>query len=538
MRSALLSAFVAFAISLVVEVSPVFEGAEISARTLKSSNKCVPSTFSPLSPGTSIIDITANEVTDYAIAALDGNYLPATPAANISFCNITIIYTHSNWNDQITLTINLPLTGWNGRFVATGGGGLITGPTLPALEAGVYLGYATAGTDGGHAGFSPSWSLKETGLLNYPLLVDFASESLKDMVVLGKQVAESYYGQTTKYTYWAGCSTGGRQGHMMAQRYSDLFDGILANSPAINWNELQMASMWPQVVMYENQTVPPECVMEAYTNATIKACDGLDGLVDGIISAPGLCNFDTYSLVGQTVDCSGTEVKITRDYAYVIEQFLQGPHLSNGTRLWYGVNPGTDFTGLAGTSCTGTATNCTIVGASLSQEWVSYFLELNPSYNAMTVGYSAYDSFWTQTKQWYDWIIETTNADLRHLKQTNTKLMAFHGLADPAIFPNGTINFYQKVLAVDPHAADYFRFFEAPGVQHCGGGSGAQPSNMFNYLVDWVEKGIAPNQIPAETTPLANGTSRPLCLYPLVSAYIGGDPTKASSYRCQASFNK
>lgn len=147
-----------------------------------------------------------------------------------------------------------------------------------------------------------SWALDSSGRVNLGLLEDFAAVAMNDAALIAKSIVQSYFGTAPNKSYWNGCSTGGRQGLKMAQRYPQTYDGIVANAPAINWARFIVAEYWPQFTMNQLQSYAPQCVLNYITNATIAACDKIDGLVDGIISAPGLCTFDPHTLVGQTVE--------------------------------------------------------------------------------------------------------------------------------------------------------------------------------------------------------------------------------------------
>lgn len=143
-----------------------------------------------------------------------------------------------------------------------------------------------------------------------PLLKDFASVALNDAAVVAKDFTREFYGHGPRYSYWNGCSTGGRQGLMLAQRYPTAYDGILANAPAINWPEFIVAEYWPQFVMNQMNTHPPPCVIDAITAAAVKACDGNDGVKDAVISEPSRCQFNASTTVSQKVNCSGQRVRL------------------------------------------------------------------------------------------------------------------------------------------------------------------------------------------------------------------------------------
>ncbi|KAI4793061.1 tannase and feruloyl esterase, partial [Aureobasidium sp. EXF-8846] len=235
--------------------------------------------------GANIIDISAHEVNKYS------NVDPTSRQSesnDLSFCNVTVTYTHPGQHDTIHVTIWLPLKDeWNGRFMAVGGGGWITGH--PYLSPQIKSGYAAASTDGGHAveRSAASWALTSPGNVNWNLLQDFAYRALDDMALIGKAVTTSFYQDAPKYSYWNGCSTGGRQGLMLAQRSPGLFDGILAAAPAIDWPTFVVSAFWAQQRMNQIDAYPSTCELMAFRAAAIEACDSLDGLTDGIVGAPG-----------------------------------------------------------------------------------------------------------------------------------------------------------------------------------------------------------------------------------------------------------
>ncbi|OAA72389.1 Tannase/feruloyl esterase [Cordyceps fumosorosea ARSEF 2679] len=508
-----------------------------------SNTPCDVSAIELLAPQTTILNITAKRIDNYPVP--QGPYydvfVPLSSApSNVSFCNVTVTYTHPGWDDTIQVFVGLPLQGWNRKFLALGGSGFSTNAPLDILPVMASFGYASAATDGGHLWQDISWALKgNSSLVNYPLLVDMASESLKDMTVLGRQLAELHYGEPAERAYWVGCSQGGRQGMMAAQRYAHLYDGILANAPAIRWNDLLVGMQWQSVTMYETGTAPPPCVLDAFTNAAIAACDGLDGLEDGVISLPGSCSFDPYSLVGESVNCGGgggaDKIKVTGKDAFVIQQVLSGPPTTPGgnSSLFVGYSVGTNLSTAVSTSCADNNRNCTANGVIFANEWIPKFLAKNYAFNPLTITYDQFYRFFAQAKREYDWVIGTADADLRHLRLSDTKLLSFHGFADELIPPANTVRYYREALALDANLTDYYRLFMAPGVMHCGGGQGPNPTAMLHVLERWVENGTAPTRLDAVAT-AANGTrgERQVCMYPESSRYTGGDPTLASSFTC------
>jgi hypothetical protein len=273
-------------------------------------------------------------------------------STRISFCNITLQYTHPTLNDDstTTLTLHLPLTSslWNGNFLAQGGGGYKAGD--PAFLAPlVSLGYASATTDAGRSIYSlggnpleiifssKTWSLNSHGEVNRILLENFAYRSLGEMAILGKLLTRIYYdGEEVKWSYWHGCSTGGRQGMMVAQKFPGEFDGVLAVAPAIGWSTVLVEEIWAQVVMNALEYWPERCELAFVTREAVGECDGLDGVVDGVVGAPGLCGFDARRMVGRRFDCEGEERMVSEEAADVVNAAWKGPVDGEGKALWFG----------------------------------------------------------------------------------------------------------------------------------------------------------------------------------------------------------
>lgn len=201
-----------------------------------------------------------------------------------------------------------------------------------ALGPSVQAGYAAVNTDGGHAftddlfkaATDASWALASPGNVDWTALQNFASVALDDMVGIGKAITTSYYGNAPQYSYWNGCSTGGRQGMMQAQRFPKNFDGILAMAPAFNFDTFLIAEFWPLMAMKKEGYYPPPCEFMAVQKAAIQACDELDGVKDGVVAAQGLCDFDALSVVGQKFDCEGDSWKISKSAAKIANDIWKG----------------------------------------------------------------------------------------------------------------------------------------------------------------------------------------------------------------------
>lgn len=469
-----------------------------------------------------------------------GGAVPSITGLN--FCNVTVTYTHPGWNDSVNVNTFLPFE-WNGRFLANGGGGFVTGSPQTAMLTmllGQTQAYAQSNTDGGHTGDpSPSnpWPLTSTGNLNWPLLVDFSSSALHDMAVVGKAVIQTFYHTAPKYSYFYGGSTGGRQGHMLAQRYPEDFDGIVGHYPAIYWNRILASMAWPVFMMDRLSYYPPPCELDVITSAAIAECDEQDGVKDGIISHPSLCEFDPESFVGKEASCNGTSRTISSEAATIMRAAWEGPRSSTGEFQWYGYNPGTNISapgGIAYNICDAQGNNCTPQPFSIPYQWASYFVKKDPTYTLRNISHEEWDEIVHNAVVEFESIIETNDVDLTKLRKSGTKLLNWHGTGDPLIPVNGSSHYYDRVLAQQPDAPGYYRLFIAPGAVH-GFTEGIAPrmESVLTQMVDWVEKGVTPETLFAQGTSTEGVLmKRDLCLYPRVQHYTGGNFTSATSYTC------
>ncbi|KAJ5286618.1 feruloyl esterase B precursor, partial [Penicillium angulare] len=392
----------------------------------------------------------------------------------IKFCNVTVKYTHPGWNDTINTQIWLPLDDWNGRFQALGCGGYATGLGSIYLTHAVAQGYSSASTDGGFA----------TGATTIPtdFSWNYAFKATNDMAIIGKQITISYYGRAANYSYFTGCSGGGRQGLMMAQTFPDAFDGILAISPASHLETFIPAAYWPEQVMNQNEYYPSPCEVEGFTKAAVKACDRMDGVEEGIISDPSICNLTAYSFVGQNFICNGTRYSLAASGAQVVEAAWSG----SGKEAWFGLNKGAAIGSYyVPTACSGNGT-CYSSGAPLFGKWISNLVVKDPDLAINNMTNAAF------SKALHASFVGNVESYLSSFDANGGKMITWHGIADEAIPPNGTIKYYDEVLDNDPEVQDFYRFFEAPGVAHCYVGLGPIPNEAISILVAWVEKDDVP----------------------------------------------
>ena len=450
-----------------------------------------------------------------------------------SFCDVAITETDSAGN-RIQVDIWLPAS-WNGRFQGVGGAVYSCGPYYYEMAPAIQAGYAAAATDCGVPLAdldTGSWALKH-GQLNWPLIDDFAYAGIHDMTVVGKAVTTDYYPSPLRYSYFNGCSTGGREGLVEAQRYPADYNGIVSGSPAINWTQFIPAEIWPQLVMNSSGDFLPTCKQEAFTDAAVAACGS-----DGVIMNPSACHWSPDKLVGVVTPCG----VITKQDAAVMTKIWQGPENAQGKPLWFGLERGASLAGLAATA--------TVDGVTTGQpfpitaSWLGTWLQRNPAWNWRTLTYAQFDKLFQQSVKEFASTFAANDPDLSAFKKDGGKIIIWHGLADQLIFPQGTVRYYKQVQHTmgGPGPTDSFaRLFLAPGAQHCASGAGpapAGPAQPMASLVNWVEKGNAPSTIPGSvTSPVTNlaTPAQPLCSYPLFARYRGrGSRTAANSYTCSA----
>ncbi len=311
---------------------------------------------------------------------------------------------------------------------------------------------------------------------------------------------------------------------MAAQKYPGDFNGILAGSPALNWTEFAIAELWPQVVMYEAGYYPSPNEFEAITQLTTEACDGLDGVKDGVISNLKRCDFDPSGAVGQTLTVNGDRITVTDKLATVARLIWEGPKTASGAPLWAGLNRGASFSGLAGTvNTTGVWAGAPFL---VPQPWIQYFLKKDPSYDVSKITSAGLRDLFTDSTAEYGGLIDSADPDLSAFNTAGGKLLTWHGESDQLVFPQDSVAYRRAVESrlggrKKAHVDDFFRLFLAPGVDHCNAGTtiGAGPSDPFGALRAWVEKGEAPDELAAASA--QGGFTRKLCKWPLVAKYDG-----------------
>ncbi|WAO91777.1 Carboxylic ester hydrolase [Fusarium falciforme] len=505
--------------------------------------RCVASTFAtPTLLGAEFLSIEANIVPNYSFDVPKGwTYSqPALNVENVTFCNVTVTYTHPGQNDTLHVEAWLPTEeNYNGRLQALGGSGWTPGRyilTYAGMINAVANGFASVTTDAGIPD-SPNpldWLLTSPGSLNTNALQNFGQVSLNDEAVIAKSLIKSLYGKAPSYSYWNACSQGGRQGMKLAQQYPSAFDGIIAGAPAINWAEFYINSIWPSFYMEVTQQFPRDCELNEITSLAISACDKLDGVEDGLIGDVDGCRkkFDPFKQVGKSFNCSttGSKLKVSQAAAAVANASWSGPRFSNGKFLYHGYDIGADLPTIAPTNCTGKV--CTSAGRANVVFAYQAFVKKDATATLTNITHKEFDTIYKAVKQVFASNLETNEIDLRDFRDAGGKLITYHGLADQSISPGGTLSYYKQVSEFVGNVTSFYKYYRVPGLGHCWGGNGGQPEALFSQLQAWVENGTEPEYTPIVVTKPDNSTQQQiLCPYPQKPRF-DDSCTKANSTTC------
>jgi feruloyl esterase len=416
---------------------------------------------------------------------------------------------------QISVEIWVPTDGWNGRFQGVGGGGLAGVISYAALATGLQNGYATASTDTGHVGSTDArWALGRPDLL-----VDYGHRAIHEMTVKAKAVVEAFSGRPAHHAYFTGCSTGGRQGLMEAQRYPEDYDGVLAGAPAINISTFHAGQVWAA----QHTLVDPagHISAEQYDAINRWVLDTFDdrGAPDGLIDDPRQVVID-YATVKAAAELTDQQVETLR-------ALYSGPVNPDGESVYPGLMPGgeTQWQPLVGGPLPFP------IGPSIYGQMVFE----DPDWDWRTF---RYDVDLAAAKAKLGDVVDAMDPDLRPFKNHGGKLILYHGWSDFGISPEATRRYYESVVeTVGGRAAteDFARLFLLPGMGHCRGGSGPDTFDGLTPLIDWVERGVAPERIVAAQ--IVDGKvvrTRPLCPYPNVARWTGnGSLDDAANFDCQ-----
>ena len=440
-------------------------------------------------------------------------------------------------DSHIEMELWLPTDNWNGKFLAVGNGGWAGSISFDAMASGLRRGYATASNDTGHKGATAAFAV------GHPeKLIDFAYRAMHEMAVHSKAIIQAFYNRGPRLSYYEGCSTGGRQGMMAAQRFPEDFDAIIAGAPVYNMVHLNVSQVALQVDMLKNASrlVPAE-KRTLFANSVVAACDQRDGVKDGIISEPRACKADPAALACTAADPStalgaGSADCLTAAQVENARSAYAPVTTKSGALVYPGRSPGFE-----------SGWRIPTPGAPLNPlftDMVRFVGRQDPNWDPMTFDLETDLALALK----HAGVVEASDPNLAKFKARGGKLLLYHGWADPGPAPENTINYYEAVnRTLKGRQDDWMRLFLMPGVGHCGGGVGPDRADFLGALERWREEGVAPGQIIATRSPGRGGQppspggsggpgtamSRPLCPHPQVARYNGsGSTDDARNFTC------
>ena len=436
-----------------------------------------------------------------------------------------------NSKSHIGVVFRLP-DNWNGRVLGLGGGGWQGDTTIRNAQPGLNRGYATLQTNGGHDpatgpngranAFDSSWAKD-----NPDGVSDFSWRAVHLTAVVGKDVAAKYYGKPLQLAVFQGCSTGGRMALMEARRFPEDYSAIIAGAPVFNLG-VQTAGLVKGRLFTSPATALSEAQVKLVATTVLDACDMLDGVKDGLISDPRACKWDPSALQCKPGEAA-SDTCLTVEQAGALRRAYANTRGSDGKVVVYGLSRGGEpgwstfvATGQRPASATGARPaggnplNAYIYGDANFDE-----TKFDPVTDTAKVRSSAF------AKEY-----ESDDPDIRPFLARGGKLILWHGLSDPGPSPYATIAYYDAVKkTAGTNAA--VRLFAAPGVGHCGGGTGASLFDVLAAMDDWIATSKAPEVIAASNP--QKGFGRPLCAWPALPFYKGeGDPNAAASFSCRS----
>lgn len=439
-----------------------------------------------------------------------GKRFPGLPA----FCRVTAVLKPTA-DSEIHTEVWLPSSGWNGKYLAVGSGGWGGSIAYDAMADALHRGYVTSATDDGHTGPSGSF------IAGHPeKFIDFAYRSEHEMVVEAKSLIKAFYGHA-RYSYWSGCSGGGREGLLQAYRYPEEFDGIIAGDPA-NVRRNAWALWLANKTFKDPQDSIPPSKYPMIHRAVLDACDAKDGLKDGLISDPESCSVDFRRLTcrqGDAPDC------LTPRQVHTAQTILSPATDSSGNVLFPRLEPGTElrWARLAGGP----------VPADLFLDQFRYVVYQDPDWDWKTFDLERDSAKANAINK----NVDDLNPDLSIFAKHGGKLLLYHGWADQQVAPGSTIDFYREAARLSgsgDSVSEWMRLFMVPGMGHCSGGEGPDHFDKIHVMEEWVEQGKAPARIvTAHSTAGKVDRTRPLCPYPQVARYNGsGSTDDAANFTC------
>ena len=441
---------------------------------------------------------------------------PKLPA----FCKVAATLRPTN-DSVIKIEVWMPEgAAWNGKYEGTGNGGWGGSIEPGELAAGVSRGYATSSTDTGHAGASAQFALGHE-----EKLIDFGYRAVHGMTVAVKALIVAFYGEQPKLAYFEGCSSGGRQALMEAQRFPEDYDGIIAGSATNNWTNMMFGRIWVgQATLSDPASYIPPAKYPVIHRAALAACDAMDGVKDGVLNEPMKCRFDP-GVLACTKGADGADCLTEAQVTAARKIYTPATNPRTGAQIFPAMERGSELVWgrLAGGP----------KPIELADDFFKYVVFEDAKWDFRTLNF---DSDVAKAMKKDGGVLSATNPDLRPFFARGGKLIAYHGWTDQQVMPENSINYYRSVVATVGAAkvdASY-RLFMAPGMNHCSGGDGPNKFDMLSAMEAWRERGKAPdNVVASHATDGKIDRTRPLCAYPEVAKYKGtGSTDEAANFVC------
>ena len=431
---------------------------------------------------------------------------------------------------EAEFALKLP-TAWNDRFQMVGNGGTAGVISMGAVDNALRKGFAGVSTDTGHdakkeplATFAHETPENPNARRKF---LDFAYLAVHETAVLAKQVIHAYYGAAPRYSYWVGCSTGGRQGMQEAQRYPEDFDGLVIGAPGLYNTGNGMRRIWAGQAQLGDSELPVS-KLPLLAKVVYEKCDPSDGLKDGVIEDPRRCGFEA---VRDLPKCAGADSADCFTAAQIagVAKIHGGVRDSKGKLIFPGEPVGSESVwadNLIGPS--------KVVLPRSESQMKYFYLDPTPaeSWNYTMFNFDTDPARTVRNGS----LVNAMNPDLAPLKKRGGKIIHYSGWADQQVNPLPGIEYYERVSKRmgDTATRDFYRLFMVPGMFHCNGGPGCSSADWLAAAMDWVEKGIAPEQIAGSHIEGGKTTrTRPLCPYPLVAKYLGqGSIEEAANFAC------
>jgi tannase len=508
-----------------------------------------------------ILSIDSSSVTANPVYNASSTGAVNFPDATFTYCNVTFAYTHPGRNGSVNLWYWLPApSAFGNRYLSTGGGGYAINSGSGSLPGGIIYNAVAGATDGGFGSFSSQFDDMfplQNGTANFEALFMFSYQAQHELSVIGKQFTKNFFGMnsTKLYSYYQGCSEGGREGFSQIQRFGEESDGAVIGAPALRFSFQQIQHSYSNLIEIEHDYYPSPCELEKILNETIAFCDPLDGKTDGVVSRSDLCKlqFNANSTVGMSYSCAAStggggimrrqmggvptstpaqNGTVTAKAAAIVNKIWDGIHDSAGKRVYLSYQPGAALDDAA-TAYDSTTSTWKLSINSMGTEFITRFIKLLNTSTLSSLDGITYDTL----KEWmyegwqmYEDTLHTTWPDLTPFQEAGGKILHYHGESDYSIPTASSVRYHDSVRSVmysgmsynDSISAlsEWYKLYLIPGAGHCGTNS-AQPNGPFpqttlDVLIDWVENKNPPTTLNATVLQGDNkGQHQQICEWPL-----------------------